>query len=245
MWNRCMSDASIRNRCMTDTFIPDLKGPAYGPRARCRRVSCRGLLSRSLDGSACRMTDPFIPDLEEWLTEGEGGALRRERAANLLGAAVTAIGDRLAEILASHEKVTGECVALSSLPALPSATELRLVLGLSQAGVVRLLDRLETTGFIVRSKAFRDRRRTRLTVTEAGRRHAVHARLDRQHFLDSLVRTLTPGERSSLSNCLGRILSALATSRLSRLRICRLCDGRSCRADPWAGCPLDSPLTAT
>ena len=89
---------------------------------------------------------------------------------NLLGAMALAVSDRMAEALADRsgrsESAAATLSALDQLLGEPSIDQLSRVLGLSQSGTVRLVDRLEQDG-LVRRGSGEDGRTTMAVVLAA------------------------------------------------------------------------------
>lgn len=95
-----------------------------------------------------------------------------DRAANLFGALAMVIADQAADAMAdAGGRSESSAAALSALLHFldaPSVDLLRRVLGLSPSGTVRLLDRLEESGYVRRGPGD-DGRSVSVTLTESGR----------------------------------------------------------------------------
>jgi len=166
---------------------------------------------------------------------------RQSRAANLLGAAVLALHDRLREATeeAANHGAAGPA-ALVTVGKYPgrSIEHLRGALGLTHSGAVRLVDRLVDAGLLRRFSGS-DRRSRMLELTPAG--HAVAAAVGdrRLAVLDDALSVLDDAEQASLEGILQKLLAALVSDRRSVRRICRLCDEEACTAEDHR-CPTDA-----
>src|SRR5471030_2187835 len=90
-----------------------------------------------------------------------------DRTANLLGALLGAMDDRISDGLALDQiECSSDLAALNLISQNPgmSGRDLRPLLGLSQSSVARLVDRLESKGLLVREKVEADQRQSALTV---------------------------------------------------------------------------------
>jgi DNA-binding MarR family transcriptional regulator len=161
-----------------------------------------------------------------------------DRLAQLLGVTAVTATDRLRRAVESELAHGGSApAALVHLQAYPgeSLEALRQVLGISQPAAVRVVDRLVTEGLVER-RAGPDRRTGALHLTAAGDRAASALLARRTQSLRDLLEVLEPAEQAALEPLLERLVAALADDRPQALRICRLCDRRSCKSAP--GCPL-------
>ncbi|MCW3048538.1 MAG: transcriptional repressor MprA, partial [Solirubrobacterales bacterium] len=102
-----------------------------------------------------------------------------ERTANLLGAHALTLTDSVGAALDDEAGVTGTdaaaLITLHNYAAGESLDILRGALGLSQPGMVRVVDRLERRGLLRRRRAERDARAIALELTPSGRRVAQAA----------------------------------------------------------------------
>ncbi len=159
------------------------------------------------------------------------------RAANLLGALVTALQDEL-EAATAEEARHGSAfpAALASMLGEPgmSIEQLRRILGLSHSGTVRLVDCLETDGMVER-KAGADARTAALHLTAAGRRQARAVLGARRAALAPALDLLTPAERTQFGRLTEKMLAGLTRDREHSDHICRLCDLDAC---PGPTCPV-------
>jgi DNA-binding MarR family transcriptional regulator len=175
------------------------------------------------------------------LTDARWGAQRRERqAANLLGALALALDDRLERAMTEAAGVAGSgAIALSALLHFldsPSVDLLARVLGLSSSGTVRLVDRLEDTGLVQRTRAA-DGRVTSVTLTATGRPRARAVTQARTELMEQALEALTPAERRQFGELTGTILAGLIRPPGASRWTCRLCDVVAC-GRPDGHCPV-------
>jgi DNA-binding MarR family transcriptional regulator len=161
--------------------------------------------------------------------------------ANLLGAVALAVSDRMAETIDSTiGRSQSGVAALSALDQFldgPTVERLAQVLGISQSGVVRLVDRLEADGYVRRSPGS-DARSIAIRPTGRGRRTAGRARQLRLDLLEDVLAPLDEDERLVMAELLGRILAGLMREPGAVRWTCRLCDLRACgRAE--GRCPVE------
>ncbi len=152
---------------------------------------------------------------------------------NLLGAAVVALGDELS--------VSADDAAIVSLRWHDgiSIDALAAIVGLSQPGTVRLVDRLERAGMVRRGPG-PDGRTRALHVSAKGRRRAGAVLATRDAVLGRVLASLTPHDAERLEVVLSDILGHLAVDDAAASRICRLCDEDACGAS--VDCPVDRAL---
>jgi DNA-binding MarR family transcriptional regulator len=155
-----------------------------------------------------------------------------DHAANVVGAGVLAVADRLRE--ATEHAADHGASAPAALAALEtylhgtSIDELRRVLNLTHSGAVRLVDRLEAAGLLRRTRASGDARARELALTPAGRRAAKRVLAQRAAALDAALAPLDGRERELLGELLGRVLGGLTDGHAAAGRICRLCEPGPC-----------------
>ena len=166
------------------------------------------------------------------------------RLEQLLAAQALAVTDRVraATEAASAQEGSGPA-ALVHLKAYPggSVSDLERVVGLSQTGAGRLVDRLVAAALVERRPG-RDARTQALALTRKGSRAAARILEQRATAVEPLLAHLTPAERDDLERLLGRIVEGLADDRPGALTVCRLCDREACCSG--AGCPLDHTTRA-
>jgi DNA-binding MarR family transcriptional regulator len=161
------------------------------------------------------------------------------RLEQLVAVCGLAVGDRLRESAESASEQEG-CgpAALVHLCAHPSGSirDLQSVIGLTQTGTGRLVERLVNAGLVER-RAGPDARTQSLWLTVAGEARAELLLRRRREVMELLLEPLTGEERADLERLLGRVVGGLAYDRSTALSVCRLCDRSACRSGP--GCPLE------
>lgn len=157
--------------------------------------------------------------------------MRPDGPANLLGALALAITDRSSAAIA---EAAGQSVsAAAALSALhhfldqPTIDRLRLVLGLTPSGAVRLVDRLAEAGLVTRGPG-RDGRSRSVILTPAGRAAAERVSAARAAALDGVLAGLSRSERETLHQLAGRMMAAIVHTKEGGAWICRLCDVEAC-----------------
>ena len=155
------------------------------------------------------------------------------RLENLLGVQALALADRMAA-----GSQPSESAALVTLLAHPDhgVGWLSDVLGLTDSGATRLVDRLVDEGLLRRQPGIDGRTRT-LRLTAAGTRRAHRILAARQRELEHVLAPLSSAERRTFEQLLDKVVAGLADDRTAGLRTCRLCDRDACRAGE-AACPL-------
>jgi DNA-binding MarR family transcriptional regulator len=166
------------------------------------------------------------------------------RLEQLLATQALAVTDRVhaATQAASAQEGSGPA-ALVHLKAHPggSVGDLERVVGLSQTGAGRLVDRLVEADLVERRPG-RDARTQALSLTRKGSRAAARILEQRAAAVAPVLAHLTPSERLELEHLLGRVIEGLAHDRPGALTVCRLCDREACCSG--AGCPLDHTTRA-
>src|SRR5262245_50513639 len=160
--------------------------------------------------------------------------MKSATAANVLGALAQAIGDA-----AGAASADAALVHLSKYPDEP-IDALRRPLGLSHAGCVRLVDRLEDERLLERGTGEDARVRT-LRLTRSGQAAARRVLAARKDALARAIARLSDGEREALVRIATKVLAELVTDPASALATCRLCDYASCPDDV---CPAGKALAA-
>lgn len=161
-----------------------------------------------------------------------------ERSANLLGALSLAIVDRASDAVADAGPADTAAAALSAMYHFlerPSVDMLRQVLGLSHSGTVRLVDRLEASGYITR-EAGGDGRSTLVTLTRSGTAAAERITQARISSLEVALGVLSAEERGRLDDLISRLLVGMMRGPGAVKWTCRMCYIAACRRKP--GCPL-------
>jgi DNA-binding MarR family transcriptional regulator len=114
--------------------------------------------------------------------------------------------------VAQAQGLTGvrDWIVLSALIAQPGRTQLALghALGLDKTTLTSLLDRLETSGQIIRSLDPHDRRARIPQVTTAGRRTQARVTRARDHTETELLKTFSPQDQHLLRDLLTRLAAS-------------------------------------
>ena len=87
-----------------------------------------------------------------------------------------------------------------------SVKDIAAALGLDHSTVSRLAGNLERDGLVVRSQDLEDKRKTAISLTEAGKTVAENANQFRSWILSQLLQDWTEVEISELTNSLNRLL---------------------------------------
>lgn len=163
-----------------------------------------------------------------------------DRAANVFGALSLIVADQAADAIgeAAGRSESGAAALSALLHFLdrPTIDLLRQVLGLTSSGTVRLVDRLEQSGY-VRREAGLDGRSTSIVLTEAGRTAAQQVSAARAEVLQRSLAVLTGAERAALEHLVSKVLVGMMRGPGATRWMCRLCDIGVCRGTP-GGCPV-------
>jgi DNA-binding MarR family transcriptional regulator len=164
------------------------------------------------------------------------------RTANIFGALALALADGLLEAAQSRAPEAGPAASAIALlghePGMP-IERLRKALGLSHPGAVRLVDRLEREGAVVRRQSKQDRRAVALDLTGKGVHASEEIRSARYHALRKALTVLTPSERKTLGKLTEKMLRAVLQDEDHAYAMCRLCDATACTT-----CPVEAELNA-
>jgi DNA-binding MarR family transcriptional regulator len=149
-------------------------------------------------------------------------ACDQARTANLLGALALAGAERI-------ETATDAAAVVALVTTLGGTSQdvLGRVLGLTQTGAVRLVDRLVRQGLVERRDG-PDGRTKAIVPTDAGRRRASAVLEERGAVTHDLLAPLDAAERAQLTSLLEKLLGGITHSRDDALHICRLCDPDAC-----------------
>ncbi len=185
------------------------------------------------------MPDPAVTGGAE-TPAGLDRAAALDRAGNVFGALSLVVADQAADAIAEaagrSESAAAALSALLHFLDRPSVDRLRQVLGLTSSGTVRLLDRLEESGYVRRAPGA-DGRTTSVMLTEAGRRAAGRVSRARAAVLDRSLAVLTEDERATFEFLAGKVLVGMMRGPGATRWICRLCDIGVCRGAE-GGCPV-------
>jgi len=174
-----------------------------------------------------------------------------DRDANLLGALALVITDRTSDaIVAAAGQSVSAAAALSALHHFldrPTIDRLRLVLGLTPSGAVRLVDRLEAAGYVTRATGD-DKRYREVALTRKGQRAAAKVGAVRGAVLNGALAQLSSEERTTLHALMGKLMDSFVRGNLDRGPgvagwICRLCDTTACGRED-GHCPTANSAAA-
>jgi DNA-binding MarR family transcriptional regulator len=142
--------------------------------------------------------DTHLEDLVGWRLS-VAGRLVRSRADQILAgvAPTTAQGIGLLMRLAERDGTT--------------QTDLARLQRVEPPSMCRMIDRLERDGLVERRPRPGDRRAVAVHLTDAGRTAAAEGAAAAAAVDDAVFRGLTPGERRTLADLLGRVLTDLDT----------------------------------
>jgi DNA-binding MarR family transcriptional regulator len=161
---------------------------------------------------------------------------RNTRTANLLGALALEAARMMETVREPVGQGGAAASALVTIGAYPGRTieQLRVPLGLSQPGAVRLVERLAAAGWVERAGS-RGRRGFELRLTEAGQEVVDDLLARRRAALAELLEPLSDIDRRRLEGILEKLLAARTNDRTDLERLCRLCERRVCVHCPVAG----------
>jgi DNA-binding MarR family transcriptional regulator len=162
-----------------------------------------------------------------------------EFTADWVGVLATAVDAKVAEaasgVGSSEVGALLTCLSFGEV----GVGELGEVLGLTGSGAVRLVDRLEHDGLIIRQA--RRGRSVSVRLSTRGRRRAEQVRQRRLGAIEKLVGSLSVDERRQLTDLLGKLLCNAGLDAVTARMVCRFCDHRRCDGDT---CPVGRSLRA-
>ena len=162
------------------------------------------------------------------------------RAGNLIGAFALALTDRMSDAISRQSGLTGSAAAALLLVHhghVRRIDDLRAPVALSQAGVVRLVDRLVAAGLVRRVVGdASDRRQVALALTAEGETRASELLQARERAIAGLVGGLKPEEIADVVRACERALAMIAAEHAAPARICRCCDETAC---DLTRCPVE------
>ena len=174
--------------------------------------------------------------------------MTQERDVNLIGALALALADVIETSLVSDAPEPGAAAAaLLLIRHQPGFLTERLhgVIGLSQPGTVRLIDRLVRDGLVQRMPGQADRRTVELHLTKEGVRRTTAMVRKRSKALSKTLAVLSEGDRADLARIAETLLRSLPVDERTAYEICRYCDEACCTQCPVdAGAPLHAPRSA-
>ncbi|HSD02783.1 MAG TPA: hypothetical protein VLB81_10450 [Gaiellales bacterium] len=163
-----------------------------------------------------------------------------QRATNLVGALALALTDRMSAAIDGRGGARGSAAGALLLVHhghVRRIDDLRAPLALSQAGAVRLVDRLAAAGLLRRVAGdSADRRQVGVVLTAKGRRRVRQVLEARRDAVAGLLAGLTPEQVAQLSRTCERALAGVAADHPVPARICRYCDEKAC---DLTRCPVE------
>jgi DNA-binding MarR family transcriptional regulator len=163
-----------------------------------------------------------------------------QRRHNLIGAFALALSDRIASAIDRQAGLGPNGAAALLLVHhghVRRIDDLRAPLGLTQAGVARLADRLVAAGLVRRvAAAGGDRRAVALTLTGAGAARARALMRARERAIGELLAGLTEPQVAELGEVADHVLAAAARDHPAPGRLCRYCDEDGC---DLSRCPVE------
>ncbi len=162
------------------------------------------------------------------------------RLTNLLGALCLAIADELREAAEQAAGVSDAApaalVSLHESPSERTIEELRLLVGLTHSGGVRLVDRLSELGYVTR-RSRPPGRSVVVTLTAEGAAAADRVERARATVLARAMRSLSDSDRDQLAAALATMITDITHDRWDARAagrpphggaLCRLCDFTAC-----------------
>ncbi len=163
-----------------------------------------------------------------------------ERLENLVGAFANSIADAVLAAAQDEAGIPGPSAAALALihhePGIAIQT-LRAGLGLTHAGTVRLIDRLEAASLVERSVSELDKRAVALALTAKGETVAAAILAKRHAVISQSLEILTMRERRVLEQIVEKLLQATVKDVAHAYAVCRLCDEEACE-----DCPIEAGL---
>lgn len=162
-----------------------------------------------------------------------------EFTADWVGVLATAVDAKVAQaaggVGGSEVGALLTCLSLGEI----GVGELGKVLGLTGSGAVRLIDRLEHDGLIVRQA--RQGRSVSVRLSALGWHRALELRRRRLEAIEDLVGSLSVNERAQLTDLLDKLLHNAGLDAATARTVCRFCDHRRCDGEV---CPVGRSLRA-
>jgi MarR family transcriptional regulator, negative regulator of the multidrug operon emrRAB len=163
-----------------------------------------------------------------------------DRDLNLIGAFALALADRMSDAIDREGGLGGTSAAALLLVHhghVRRIDDLRAPLALTQAGVVRLVDRLVASGLARRvASADGDRRTVALALTRAGTARARALMRARERAIAELLAPLAPAQVAALGAVSDHVLAGAAREHPIPARLCRYCDEGAC---DLSHCPVE------
>jgi DNA-binding MarR family transcriptional regulator len=166
-----------------------------------------------------------------------------DRLGNIVGAFANSIADAVLDAAQREVGVSGPSAAALALinhePGITIET-LHNGLGLTHAGTVRLINRLETSNLVMRKRSDSDRRAVSLFLTSDGEITCALLLASRRVILGEALSVLSAKELNSLEKIVEKLLQSSIKTLAHAYSVCRLCDGFVCE-----DCPVEASLEAS
>jgi DNA-binding MarR family transcriptional regulator len=163
-----------------------------------------------------------------------------DRLENLIGAFANNIADVVDEATQREVGISGPSAAALALinhdPGLTIET-LHYGLGLTHAGTVRLINRLETAKLVMRKTSPADKRAVALHLTPKGKAACIALLAKRQSVLNEKLSVLSADEQETLEKLVSKLLRCTTENVAHAYSVCRLCDASVCTS-----CPVEAGL---
>jgi DNA-binding MarR family transcriptional regulator len=159
------------------------------------------------------------------------------RGANLLGAFVVAVHDRMLQCLEREDAIAPQAAAALIVIGFNVGRSVDFLSGalqLSHSGCVRLVDKLEHSELVERREGS-DRRVVQLYLTELGHRRMQNVLRSRRKYLNSLMQSLNMKEQTQLTAMIETMLFDITTGDEHAEAMCRYCEEDPC---PQEGRPI-------
>ena len=162
------------------------------------------------------------------------------RNRNIFGALALMVSDDIQQAAAAHSPEAGPTAAALALLAHEPGLSIRTLaagVGLSHAGTVRLVDRLERDALIERREHAHDGRTRSLYLTPIGEQLSRQILQARDDIIQNSLAALDDKEVALLATLAEKVLKSRLKDSDHAYRICRLCDNSRCDA-----CPVTAAL---
>jgi MarR family transcriptional regulator, negative regulator of the multidrug operon emrRAB len=159
---------------------------------------------------------------------------------NILGAFARALSDKMDKAARNVAGLSNSgCYAIVTIGSEPNSSieTLRRMLALEHSSLVRMINRLEKSGLIKRSRGLRgDLREVRITLTDDGE-HCFSRILEaRRQILDEVTGRLDEEERGLVARLMNKLMQSVVDPGDDQHYVCRLCDLEAC---PQERCPVN------
>jgi len=159
---------------------------------------------------------------------------------NAIGAFARALSDKINDAVTSATNLScSACYAIVQIGSEPDSPieELRRMLNLEHSSVVRLLDRLQNQGLVIRARGHsRDMRQVSINLTDLGEEYFTKILDARRDVLNKMVGNLDLEEKTTFIKLVTKIASSVVEPGDDQHVVCRLCDLEKC---PQEICPMN------